>query len=162
MDAPPEPAAPAPRRMSRAGTLVAWVVGTLLLAAVAALALSFVIKDEPPAVRTHSTPKPPSMAAPAGIRVGASCDGFFTTRVMLQWRPSASPDVDGYAIYRSQSPDGPFTKVDLVAARASTTYVNSELATGTSYFFVIRATSGSRMGPFSPPAQIRTPSICLF
>ena len=160
MDAPPEPTAP-PKRMSRAAKLVAWIVGALLLSAAAALVLSFVIKDRPAVARTHPKPKPPVAAAPVGIRVASACDGFFTTRVTLQWIPSQSAIVDGYVIYRSQSVDGPFRKVELVAGRSSTGYVNDELATATTYYFVLRSTSGSRTGPYStPPRSEPLPSAC--
>ena len=162
MDPSPEPPTATRGRMSKAAKVVVWTVGALLLSAVAAVVMSFVFRDRVAVARTPPKPKPPVAAAPAGIRVASACDGFFTTRVTLQWNQSASAVVDGYAIYRSQSVDGPFRKVDLVSGRTSTTYVNDELATATTYFFVLRSTSGSRMGPYAPPAQIRTPSVCLF
>jgi eukaryotic-like serine/threonine-protein kinase len=164
MDAAPEPEPSIERRQrkgSRAGRLVAWVIGALLLAAAAALVLSFVMKDRP-TVRTLPRPRPPALNAPLGIRASSSCDGFFTSRVTLQWTPSPSGTVDGYSVYRSQSPDGPFRKVDLVSGRTSTSHVDNELAIATRYFFVLRSTSGSRMGPYSPPVEVRTPSVCLF
>jgi fibronectin type 3 domain-containing protein len=96
------------------------------------------------------------------LRAAAACDGFFTARVTLSWRPSPTRRSDGYAVYRSQSLDGPFRKVELLPGRDSASFVDTGLGTATRYYYVIQATSGSRLSAYSAPVQARTPTVCLF
>jgi hypothetical protein len=101
------------------------------------------------------------LLAPEGLRVAAACDGFLSARADVRWSPSPNPSVDGYAIYRSASVDGPWRKVELVDGRRVASFVDHGLDTATPYFYVIRATLGSRLSGYSGVAGIRTPTLCL-
>jgi hypothetical protein len=99
---------------------------------------------------------------PAGLRLSTACDGFLSARVEVRWVASSNPAVDGYSISRSESADGPWRKVALLEGRSARSFVDHDLGTATDYFYVLRATSGSRLSAYSLPAEVRTPSFCLF
>jgi serine/threonine-protein kinase len=124
-----------------------------------ALSMAAFIRREAPAPRHHRAPQ---LLPPGGLRLAAGCDGFLATRVEVRWVPSSNPAVDGYSIYRSESADGPWMKVDLVEGRSARSFVDHELGTSAVYFYVLRATSGSRLSGYTLPAEVRTPSFCLF
>jgi hypothetical protein len=106
-------------------------------------------------------PKPQPLDPPTVLRARGQCDGFFKTRVALQWTPTLSSFADGYVIYRSTSPDGPFRKVELLDGRGRSSYVDPRLDTSARYFYVIRATAGVRQSTYSDPAETSTPAFCL-
>jgi hypothetical protein len=140
--------------------VVALVTGVALVGATLAVA-AFIGRPPPPKHRAATRPPPP-LLSPAGIHVASACDGFLAARAVVRWQPSANRAVDGYAIYRSQSADGPWRKVELVGSRGVGSFVDHGLDTSTGYFYVIQATSGSHVSGFSSPVQVRTPSFCLF
>ena len=63
---------------------------------------------------------------------------------------------------RATSPNGPFEKIALLPGRATGAFVDRHLNTATTYYYEVRATSGSRISPSFAAAQSTTPSICLF
>jgi len=78
--------------------------------------------------------KVPLPRRPAGIVIEGQTDG-----IALQWQAAADGDgnaVDGYNLYRSQSPAGPYVKVNsgLIAA---TGYQDSLPAAGTTYYYMV-------------------------
>ena len=85
--------------------------------------------------------------APAPVRnLHASSGGL--RHIQLFWEPSQDPTVKEYVIYRSQSRDGPFTKIGIVSGRTQQTYVDKGQPSGYSrhgilkdnstYFYTVR------------------------
>lgn len=61
-----------------------------------------------------------------------------TRTVTLNWVASVSAGVTGYNIYRSTTSGGPYTKVN-ASLVAATTYADSTVQTGQTYYYVTRA-----------------------
>jgi len=83
--------------------------------------------------------KVPLPRRPAGIVIEGQTDG-----IALQWQAAADADgnaVDGYNLYRSQSPAGPYVKVNsgLIAASG---YKDSTPAAGTTYYYLVSSVDG--------------------
>ncbi len=98
--------------------------------------------------------------------------------IQLYWEPSQDPTVNGYVLFRSQSPGGPFEQIAVINGREKQTYIDKgqpkgysrygELEDNSSYFYTIRTrnvvgveSSDSRviaattMGPPQPPASLQ-------
>jgi len=63
-----------------------------------------------------------------------------SSAIALLWSASVSHDVSGYNIYRATSSTGPFTTK--VGITTTTSYVDTGLATGTTYYYEVTAFSG--------------------
>jgi eukaryotic-like serine/threonine-protein kinase len=153
-------APPAPERSTRRrrrGRTVAVALVSAPVAAVAVLTVPLFIRDEP-AIRQRA----PVLSAPFGLRAAAGCDGLFKTKVRVSWFPSPAEFADGYAVYRSEALRGPFQKIELLPGRRTAAYTDHKLNTSATYFYALRATSGSRIGPLSSVVQVSTPGFCLF
>lgn len=61
-----------------------------------------------------------------------------TTSYLVSWAPNPEPEVAGYIIFRSLSSETGFEAIDSVDASA-TTYIDSDLQTGTFYFYRLKA-----------------------
>jgi hypothetical protein len=87
--------------------------------------------------------------APTGLRVTAS-----TTGILLNWTsPVQDPGcVTGYEIARSTISGGPYTTVATVNA-GTATYSDTSASTGTTYYYVARALSGSNYSTYSSEIQ---------
>lgn len=57
----------------------------------------------------------------------------------MSWQPSASR-VKGYYIYRSTRSGGPYQRIHL-AGSDETTYVDSDVTAGATYYYVVSAVS---------------------
>ena len=62
-----------------------------------------------------------------------------SSEISLSWSPSISTDVSGYNIYRAVASLGPYTKV---GTTTTTSYVDTRLTTGTTYYYVVKAFDG--------------------
>lgn len=60
-------------------------------------------------------------------------------RVTLAWSASKSRDVTSYRIYISRTSGGPYTLLSSVSATSPHVFVDTTLASGQTYFFVITA-----------------------
>jgi hypothetical protein len=63
--------------------------------------------------------------------------------IALTWDPSTSPDVAGYNVYRSTSPDSGFAKINASPVTGDRTLDASALTPGTPYFYYMTAVDGS-------------------
>jgi hypothetical protein len=72
--------------------------------------------------------------APTGLTATAG-DGS----VSLNWNDNGEDDLDGYDVYRSTSPGGPYTKVNAARLQDSH-YSDTTVTNGTTYHYVVRAT----------------------
>ncbi|MBZ5651910.1 MAG: choice-of-anchor D domain-containing protein [Acidobacteriia bacterium] len=77
--------------------------------------------------------------------------------VSLRWSPSSSV-VAGYNVYRGSTPGGPYAKINPTVA-ASTTYLDSSVQSGMTYYYVSTAiTMGGLESKYSSPSQATIPS----
>jgi tRNA A-37 threonylcarbamoyl transferase component Bud32 len=139
-------------------------LGLALILVVVAVVAAFAV---PLFVGGEATPGPrptprPGLTAPIGLLAKASCDGFLKAKVQLTWFPGRGSIADGYVIYRGESRTGPFEKIELLAGRSTTAFVDPRLNTGTTFYYVARSTAGSRMSPNSGVIEAKTPGFCLF
>jgi hypothetical protein len=100
-------------------------------------------------------------AAGTGSAVSQSLTGSGTATpqhsVSLSWNPSNS-QVVGYNIYRGRQTGGPYTRLNS-ALEGSTTYTDSSVQGGQTYFYVVTAVQGTSMeSPFSNQARAAIPS----
>lgn len=67
-----------------------------------------------------------------------------TAMVNLNWTANSEYDLAGYDCYRSQTPGGPYTKLNATLI-TQTAYLDTGLANGNAYYYVLRAldTSGN-------------------
>ena len=63
--------------------------------------------------------------------------------VDLNWSPSSSPDITGYNVYRSTISGGPYSKINTGGLVASTTYSDTTVALGTTYYYVTTSVNSS-------------------
>jgi hypothetical protein len=82
--------------------------------------------------------------------------------VSLSWTASTSSGVTGYQISRGTSSTGPFTVLGSVTGAATTSYMDTTVVSGSTYYYVIAAVAGSTVGPNSSPiatvpSQVPTP-----
>jgi hypothetical protein len=87
---------------------------------------------------------PPVLAAPTGLTATAGDQS-----VGLTWTDTANannPDLAGYNVYRSTTAGGPYTKVnatpvpkDTTSTINTTSFTDTGLTNGTTYFYVVRA-----------------------
>ncbi len=78
-------------------------------------------------------------------------------KVNLVWDDKASPTYDetGFEIYRSTSPNGPWTFVGINPANDKT-YTDTELTDNSLYYYVIRSVNNSGAAPVSNQAIVKT------
>ena len=111
--------------------------------------------------RAQATARSQPLNPPTALQAHGSCDGFFKAKVTLTWLQTSTSSADGYALYRSESSDGPFRRIELLDGRANTSWVDANLNTGTRYYYSVRATAGLRFSSYSALTETRTPSFCL-
>ncbi len=75
-------------------------------------------------------PEPPTTLAVSGATA---------SQVSLTWTASASTTVVGYNVYRSTTSGGPYTKVNNSGIVAATVFPDMSVASGTTYYYVVRA-----------------------
>jgi fibronectin type 3 domain-containing protein len=64
----------------------------------------------------------------------------FQHHVDLSWTASASPEVVTYNVYRSPTPNGPYSP--LASSITGLAYSDSSVQTGTTYYYVVTAVDG--------------------
>jgi hypothetical protein len=100
--------------------------------------------------------------APTRMRTVAVCDGFLSSLVTLRWAPTTSPQADGYEVFRSTSASGPFRSVAFVIGRSTARYADSEVGSGTTYYYMLKSSGGGKTSAYSTSVRADTPGICLF
>jgi fibronectin type 3 domain-containing protein len=77
--------------------------------------------------------------------------------VDLSWKASTSPTVSGYNIYRSTSPDGPFTKINSTPV-LETKYTDTTVVAGTTYYYAATSIdSDGRESAYSALTRVDVP-----
>jgi hypothetical protein len=79
--------------------------------------------------------------------------------VDLSWTGSPSSGVVGYYVYRSTTSGSGYAKINASSAATSTTYTDSSVQSGATYFYVVTAVDGSGSeSAFSNEAQAVIPT----
>ena len=94
-----------------------------------------------------------TLAAPSALEVDNSTDGQIT----LSWTDN-SDDEDGFSVERSTSMDSGFAEVEKVAADV-TTYADTDVEDGTTYYYRVRATRGTDFSAYSDTIDSTTAEV---
>ena len=106
------------------------------------------VRDSFALVKVSGVPTPPN--PPSGLAARASGK----RKIQLTWTQSASPNVTLNRIYRSTASGGPYGLLATIAA--GTSYLNSGLTGGSTYYYVVTAVNGSGLeSAQSNPASAR-------
>ncbi len=92
-------------------------------------------------------PQPPTNVAPGVVSAGS---------IGVIWEFSLSGGVTGYHVYRAIVSGGPYTQVGSVPATASN-FTDTTVASGTTYYYVVRAAAGSVESVNSNEVAIQSP-----
>jgi hypothetical protein len=82
--------------------------------------------------------------------------GSVAHSVSLNWNASSSSGVTGYNLYRGTTTGGPYTL--LTSLGVATSYTDSSVASGQTYYYVVRALNSSGESGNSNQAQAVVPS----
>ncbi len=93
-------------------------------------------------LRTSAMPVPPPPAPAAFIALAGN------SRVSLTWEAVA--EATGYTLKRSTSPNGPFLTIARVTPSS---YLDSEVTNGTTYYYQVRSATGVVKGPLTSTVQ---------
>jgi subtilisin family serine protease len=77
-------------------------------------------------------------AAPTGLTATGG-----DASVTLDWADNTESDLAGYNVYRSTTSEGPYTKINGSTVVSSSSYVDTGLSNGTTYYYVVRAVDTS-------------------
>jgi len=116
-----------------------------------------------------SAPTPPTMsvssatlAAPTGLSATVDCQLIvLLPQVHLNWTATTSSFATGYQVFRSGSSGGPYSLVSTITGIATTSFLNTGLALGGTYYYVVKATKGNWTSANSSQIGVTAPAICL-
>ncbi|MGH2727903.1 MAG: hypothetical protein ACRDKS_13105 [Actinomycetota bacterium] len=131
-------------------------LASLLVVVSAGAAFAFFTDSAPVGGNSFATA---TLQPPTGLAATASCQGLFTAKIVLSWTSASL--ADGYDVYRSTTNGGPYSNIAHVTGGSTTTYTNTNLNTGTTYYYVLRSTRNSWTSVNSSQAQATTPVLCL-
>ena len=108
----------------------------------------------PPATAPSASPvtTPPTSTTPTQAQTQAPAPH----QVDLSWNPSASL-VDGYFVYRSLQPGGPYTRLNAIPV-AITFYRDIDVLGGQTYYYVVAATVGAMESVYSNEMAAAVPT----
>jgi len=95
-------------------------------------------------------PNPPD--TPTGVTATANSESSIT----VSWEPITSAGATRYYIYRSTTADGTYTQIDYTFFN-STSYTNTSLSSGTTYYYKVAAYNGGWTSAQSGYASATTP-----
>ncbi|HET8759978.1 MAG TPA: fibronectin type III domain-containing protein, partial [Nitrospiria bacterium] len=82
-------------------------------------------------------------AAPTGLSA-SDVAGDNGGAIALTWTPSSSGTVTAQRVYRSLTSGGPYTQITSFANNTTSTYTDTGLTNGTTYYYVLRAFDGTQ------------------
>lgn len=100
-----------------------------------------------------------SLAAPTGLSATQSC--LLTVRtVTLAWTPTASTFATGYKVFRSTG-GGSFVELATLPGRTTDGYVDTPLASSTTYTYYVQTTYQSWTAPSGQASATTQGAICI-
>lgn len=92
-------------------------------------------------------PTPPISVTTRGIPLppqGLKAQGGMVKNILIGWKPPPDPEVRGYIIYRSPSPEGTFVEIQKMRGRNKSSFldrgpVKKRLTDGTTYYYRMRS-----------------------
>jgi len=96
-------------------------------------------------------------ASKSGVNFTATA-AMVTHSVSLTWSVSSSPSISGYNLYRGSVSGGPYTKLNALPV-ATTSYLDSNVVSGQTYFYVATTVQSTTESAYSTeaPAIVPTP-----
>jgi hypothetical protein len=82
--------------------------------------------------------------SPTVVSLSGTGTAAISHSTALTWVASSSTNVAGYNVYRGTQTGGPYTKVNATAV-VGTTYTDSNVTAGTTYFYVVNAVDSNGM-----------------
>jgi uncharacterized protein (TIGR02145 family) len=101
-----------------------------------------------------ATANTPTLAVPSGVTATAESPGS----IIVSW--SAVSGTTGYYVYRGTSATGTYSKIGTVTSE-STSYTNTGLSVGTTYYYKVSAYNSSSESAQSSYTSAATPSVVL-
>ena len=92
--------------------------------------------------------------APAALTASA-----VSQAVELQWSNSIASDLEGYLIYRATDPNGTFTQINANTLSGHTTYVDSTVSNGVTYYYRVTALDQSGNESLASPVVSALPAL---
>ena len=92
--------------------------------------------------------------------LGGACrtgTGSVSHNVTLNWTASPTSGLSGYFVYRASTSGGPYAKLTATPV-TGTSYSDSSVLGGTTYYYVTTAVSGSTESAYSNQAQASVPT----
>ena len=91
--------------------------------------------SEATSATTRGIPLPPQ---------GLKAKGGMVKSILIGWKPPPDPELRGYIIYRSSSPEGPFVEIQKMRGKHKSSFldggtVKEKLTDGTPYYYRIRS-----------------------
>jgi hypothetical protein len=81
-----------------------------------------------------------------------------TYSVNLNWDASTSPNISGYNVYRGTTSGGPYAEINNGGLVSGTTYADSTVASGTTYYYVTTAVNSSdQQSAYSAQITVQIP-----
>lgn len=105
---------------------------------------------------SSTTGEAPSSAVSTSITKPSELTATYSNGVQLAWKASTTTDIDGYAIFRSETKGKGYSKITSVA-KTEVSYLDQAAAASKTYYYVIRATKGGQQSANSNEASITIP-----
>jgi fibronectin type 3 domain-containing protein len=107
------------------------------------------------AIRYYAPAALPPQAYPQNFRVGVTP----APECVITW--NALTGATGYTVYRSDTADGTYTLKQTLTGSASTTWTDTGVTAGSTYYYKVAAVNDNGEGPWSPAAS-GTPPPSVF
>lgn len=101
-----------------------------------------------------------TLAPPTGVEATGGCQVLLLgPKVDVRW--TAAETGDGYEILRATTSGGPYDSVGTVSGLSTTTFTDTSVTAGTTYYYVVRTTDDAWRSPDSAEASATTPGTCV-
>jgi predicted ribosomally synthesized peptide with SipW-like signal peptide len=98
-----------------------------------------------------------TLAAPVGPAVAnGACASNKSIQVNVSWVATPSAFADGYDVRRSASAAGPFSSVGIVVGVGTTSFTDSSVSFGTTYYYEIEAKKNAWRSADTPVVSVTT------
>jgi len=99
----------------------------------------------------------PAASVSTSIAKPTELKAVFDKTVILSWKASATTDIDGYKIFRSETKGKDYIKIGQTE-KTVVSYSDGTVSTGKTYYYIVRAYKGSSQSASSDEVSILAPS----